>query len=167
MLQAAAMFLRVLKDMLRGGLALLWCASEYARALKDDGQEFAVKGEALSLAGLTAVDLRWLIHCGYVDFSLHSAASADRPWNDKNAFFMLTAAGTALALEVLSGSSVGDAHSRGPSASGGPHFQHYNGAVSRSIRLPNPCWDRDRKELRIGQRVVKHFRWAVPTRKRF
>src|SRR5438067_293599 len=57
----------VLKEMLKGGLALLWRSFEYARDLHTVGWEFAVGCDALHEAGLSAIDLRWLIARGYVE----------------------------------------------------------------------------------------------------
>jgi hypothetical protein len=94
--------------MLRGGLALLWRGCEYARDLDAHGGEFAVECEALYEAGLSAIDLRWLIARGYVETApavaptegQHQAPSKNSGW--KIACFVLTASGAALASEVVS-----------------------------------------------------------------
>src|SRR5215469_6589668 len=63
----------VLKEMLKGGLSLLWRGFEYARDLDTDGREFAVAFDALYQSGLTAIDVRWLIARGYIEFALGTA----------------------------------------------------------------------------------------------
>jgi hypothetical protein len=160
----------LLQDMLKGGLALLWRGFEYARELDSDIWEFAVKGDALCLAGLSDIDLRWLIARGYVDCSLKASASGcqeqfpdkNRPWEVTNACFILTKSGAALALEVLSHGLHPGSSLPSENAKMGQDLEPFHDTVYLSlVAVQKPTWDRDRKELRLGARVIKQFRWAA------
>jgi hypothetical protein len=159
----------VLKEMLKGGLALLWRGFAYARDLAADRCAFAVSYDVLSRAGLADIDLHWLIARGYVEparITVPAREPATFPGKDlslkvKDACFILTEMGAALAQEVLLGTLP-------PAASlVCPENGHQAMAGSglapavRKLVAPKPTWDRERKELRCGEWVIKQFRWAA------
>jgi hypothetical protein len=152
-----------LQEMLRGGLAILWRGFEYARELDADVWEFGLNCDTLRRAGLSDIDLRWLIARGYVECSLDPAPNGgqrhwspkDQSWNESNAQFILTKAGAILALQVLS-------RPLNPLV----HMPSEGGRLADQLRSPDqatprPSWDSDRKELRFQERVIKQFRWAA------
>lgn len=155
-----------LKDMLKGGLALLWRGFEYARDLDRETSEFAVEGEALYRAGMSAIDLQWLLARGYVEATSKPPQAAKRESFEKNGtgaentLFILTKSGAALALQIY----VGNGHECHSSET-----EKYDAELdlpSRSVTaapqvLQKPNWDRDRKELRLGHAVIKQFRCAA------
>src|SRR5262249_51892192 len=154
----------ILKEMLRGGLSLLWGSYQYSSDLNADSWEFAVDCDALYLAGLSAIDIRWLIARGYVEVAPNTALAGKRkplpantqPFEGKNTCFILTKAGIALALQLLS-PTLG-ANSQMPAQNGkgelATEFSGYATSEPRSGKQ-KPTWDRDRKELRLGTCVVK------------
>jgi hypothetical protein len=160
----------LLQNMLKGGLALLWRGFEYARDLDSDIWEFAVKGDALCKAGLSEIDLRWLISRGYVKFSPNSDPARcqeqfphnNRPWEGKNARFILTMPGAALARCVLSRTLVPFQCTPLENGKTGQNVDPFLDTGQASVTAAQkPTWDCELKELRIGQRVIKEFRWAA------
>jgi hypothetical protein len=145
----------VLKEMLKGGLALLWRGFEYARDLDAEYWEFAVGCDVLYQAGLSAIDLRWLIARGYVESAPKVNQANGRRGDGKNAF-ILTKAGAALAWQVL-------ARTMPPVPYIGWEKGHASPYAPVELKLDKqkPRWDRDRKELRLGEYVIKQFRWAA------
>jgi hypothetical protein len=156
--------------MLKGGLSLLWRGFEYARDLETGGWEFAVEDDALFQAGFSAIDLRWLIARGYVEFAQLAAPSEGkeqipekkRPFATKNACFILTSAGAAFAMQILAQTlqPVAPAEN-GKARQVGDVSSHAVVEPSLSRQKQKPSWDRDRKELRFGACVIKQFRWAA------
>jgi hypothetical protein len=160
----------VLKDMLKGGLSLLWRGFEYARDLETDGWKFAVGRDLLCQSGLSDIDLRWLIARGYVEIAPSTAANVGEgqlrainfPPDLDNSGFVLTKAGAALAVQLLSpplarASSVQSENmmlGRVPAVSS--EVVMALGAIKQK-----PSWDRERKELRFGQWIIKQFRWLA------
>jgi hypothetical protein len=160
----------LLMEMLKGGLAILWRSFVYAREMKTDGWEFSVKAKTLYEAGLSEIDLRWLISCGYADFapdpercgSQRQSREEIDPGDKNNGYFILTKSGAGLALQVLSQKSqlsspppsdTGKCKQTVPSSNGGLDEPR----LARQM----PSWDPEKKELRLGTRVIKQFRWAA------
>jgi len=122
-------------------------ARRYATELEFDAWDFAVEVHCLHRAGLTTSDLRWLLCKGYVAH----AAEISPPGADRRQFkklgllrltkrtcFVLTDAG----LEALDSSN-------GSTLQFNLHLPQVRGA---------PCWDGRRRELRLGDQLVKRFR---------
>lgn len=137
------------------GLSLLLRAYEYAEDASADPWQFALSVRELEAAGLTVTDVRWLL--------LKRLASLAReittPGDPKRVFrpvpftaltqstcIVLTADG-AVQLRAKYGSSEGHAADTLPDESHGQ-----NGTA------PKPHWDSGRRELRLGDAVVKRFR---------
>jgi hypothetical protein len=160
----------VLKEMLKGGLSLMWRGFEYARDLDRERWEFAVDCDALCQAGLCPIDLRWLIARGYVELvpnggqtgSQKQISEKNRPLEEKNASFVLTKKGAALALQILSRTLQAASHLHSENGMNGPDVEHFkHSLIEPGLGSHKPSWDRDKKELRYGGCVIKQFRWAA------
>jgi hypothetical protein len=168
--EAANEISELMKEMLKGGLALLWRGFEYARNLETEGWDFSVNRDALYQAGLSAIDLRWLISRKYVEFALKTAAPGrpnrcpheSLPCHDKNTHFILTNAGAAFALQVLSRAPQPVSHIPSEYEKAWQATVLSGHAVAQSrLNEQKPSWHRDVKELRFGECVIKRFRWVA------
>ncbi len=159
-----------LKEMLKGGLALLWRSFEYARDLNAEITEFAVDRDDLYQAGLSAVDLRWLIARGYVESTPKSVQFAgpklprEKNWrfagNDTG--FVLTNAGAVFAVALISRASQPKVPMPAKTLITNRADDAGIPAIAVAISAgTKPSWDRDRKELHFGEWVIKQFRWAA------
>jgi hypothetical protein len=127
-------------------MGILVDAYFYSLDTGSPAEEFAVAFAALREAGLTAVDIQWLVRKGRL-FHLSEvgpplpAGRRFRPGDgvafDEHSCFVLTAGGVAFALEVTA-----------PAAD------------APAARVP--VWDADRRELRLDAVVVKRFRVPAP-----
>lgn len=150
-----------LQSMLKEGLALLWRGHEYARDLDAEDWEFAIDGEALSRTGLSDIDLRWLIARNFVACTPKATADEARlSFDPKNANFILTKSGAAMAWQVISGTLQPDFFV--PPANGKNNSnRHLTDMLALAQVEAKPSWNRDRKELRYGESIIKQFRWAA------
>jgi hypothetical protein len=113
--------------------------------------EFAVEIQSFRALGVTSSALRWLVHKGYVEHGVERTPSTAQgrlfhkaqnlAFTDQTCF-VLTASGLAAAQEAC-----GPAGSAGRAADG-------TGCV--------PHWDGARRDLRLGDRLVKQFRLPAP-----
>jgi hypothetical protein len=139
-------------DLAATPLALLLEAYEGAREAGVDRWEFSVELAALRDAGLTPTQLRWLLLGGY----LVEAVEMTRPEDEGRSFrrvvnlslseracFVLTDTGAVQAHAVLRDGK--------PQEGGAP------------VR---PVWDGERRELRIGDVVVKRFKQPAANQER-
>jgi len=154
----------ILQTTFKEGLALLWRALQYSRSLQTDAWDFAVERDDLSNTGLSTVDLRWLIACGYVEVRQENrrANECKRSFGvsflAKRATFTLTEAGASVARRMLSEPALPplsepDKHKPIKHV----HIKSVNGHLPQH----KPCWDADRKELRLNGDLVKQFRWSA------
>jgi hypothetical protein len=157
-------------------------AHDYAHDAGRELWEFAVSIAELRNDGVTKSDLRWLICRRYVEYATEvtTMASVKREFVpveslriSKRAAFVITSAGLELRKE-LEQSSVG-CHD---SAQGGTSLlpevrppvperkadQPSNGQALVSPQYPK--WDRDRRELRVGNQLVKVFKLPSPMQER-
>ncbi len=104
----------VLKEMLKGGLLILWRGCEYARNLGLESWEFAVEQESLARAGLLPIDLHWLMSRGYVEVAPRVTSPLGRhglaqhcngSCEEQHACFFLTKAGVAYVSPILADGS--------------------------------------------------------------
>lgn len=163
-------FSPLLEEMLKNGLSLLWRSYEYTSDLDPEGWRFAVEIGALRQAGLSDIDLHWLIARGFVDFEQKKVPFGNQnhscdtrpPFESNNARFVLTEAGAAFALAIISSTPQPLSQLSLMSGNVG-HADEFLKATTVEARLDKkrPCWDRDRKELRCRELVIKQFRWAA------
>ena len=136
------------------------CAQTVGRTIWD----FAVEIECLRAAGVTNTNLRYLICAGYAEHGMEvtqptSRARAFRKlrnlrFTDKTCL-ILTEMGESLAQKagVNAEISIQPTHNGGNNNHNGKHVVIDNRA---------PKWVRDRRELRMGDLVVKHFTVPAP-----
>jgi hypothetical protein len=131
-------------------LRLLLDAHACAQELGCDPWKFAVEIDQLHADGVTNTRLRWLLHKGYIahGFETTDGAGQQRSFQavahlgfQPRSCFVLTDAGRAL---------TGDAALLQYPVAGA------NGAAAQ------PCWDASRRELRVGEVLVKRFRQQAP-----
>ncbi|HEX3151333.1 MAG TPA: hypothetical protein VHR66_24860 [Gemmataceae bacterium] len=155
------------KEMLKGGLALLWRAFEYARDLDIDNCEFAVECDALYHAGLSAIDLRWLLARQYVECTCKTPPSgsgklssvSSQNVDGTNDCFVLTSSGAALALQLLTKTRAAASQLQLESAQLASVAEPaIRGMDAADVGKKRPSWDRDQKVLRYGQWIVKQFK---------
>lgn len=154
----------------KAGLSLLLEARDLAEDLDRDLWDFAVEIETLRSGGLRHSDLRWLLCKGYVEQAneVVPGSGQERRFEDGGALtftetscFVVTDVGRELfgqfedaAPKPLSVASPGD-------------WSNSRGGVSSPVSpgpgdTLQPCWDRDRQELRVGDCVVKQFKVPAP-----
>ena len=130
---------------LRTALHLLLQAWDHARQSRRDVWNFAVEIADLRATGLARSDLRWLISMRYVQHAIEeSPLGAERRvfgrvgtlvFRDRSCF-VLTEEGARFARTLEAGASSDVAQA--------------------------PFYDKDRRELRVGSRLVKAFRQPAP-----
>jgi hypothetical protein len=163
---------RVQADMV-SGLRLLSEAFACARDVEADLWEFAVEVEELRYAGLRNTHLRWLARKGYIEHGPETGTPAhgecgleiNRLGFSDRSCVILTESGAGFASEVLqewSDDSRGEPARFGSNGSTGPQQRvlppgQFH-SPSESAQKPRPYWDRDRKELRVGNTLVKQFK---------
>lgn len=149
-------------------------AFRYAADLGDDVWQFSMDYGSLREQGLTAADVRWLLKSGLVDRAVEVPEQSNHAGrvfvrSDSQMFgdldcFVLTKAGYAAASAAsLNGSATDNL------VSIVHDFPHLSGRrfgigepVARAVETNVPQWDRDRQELRVGNRVVKRFKAPAP-----
>ena len=156
----------------RRGLLLLLQASKYARELARDVWDFAVEIATLQQAGLTNSDFRWLICKGYVEHAREITMSGENGRQfkrggdlifGKRTSFVLTGSGVRAAGEICKDATVFE-NGRGKVfwATGRPTVESLYGRPQEHIPAKVPRWDRDRRELRLGDHLVKVFKQPSP-----
>ena len=132
---------------------------QYAVALGRSVWDFAVELEDLKRLGLLSSDLRWLVCHGYAETE-NETAKGDQgrrtfERNDSLSFsdracFVLTNNGVSL-TESISERPIEHAE---PSSNGLTLLSNGYGVTQPTT----PRWDRDRRELRMGDVVIKRFK---------
>jgi len=148
--------------MLKTGLAILFRAYRCARDLKVDPREFAVSQDSLYRAGLTPIDIHWLLARGLVEITSLSIGSegtikSQQLHCNECVGLILTNTGVIFADQLsqkpnhTSLSSVLPLNGQTP-ASNLFEVQHTK---------QKPHWDRDRKGLYFCGLLIKQFRWSA------
>ncbi len=155
-------------------LDLLCRASDYATDLKVDQWQFAIGVDEFRQFGVASCELRWLIRHGLVEAGVATPAPPDcspsfEQVNDLGSpsdthCFVLSERGRTL---LRSGDDAVSFHGRQDAQDG------LRSSVDRRLELPGdavagsdpdkacPCWDAERRELRVGGRLVKSFRGSA------
>ena len=138
-------------------LGVLLEAYKYAQVIGRSTWDFAVEIDCLRTVGVTDGDLRYLICAGYAEHAveLTRARSLNRVFRrlhnlgltDKTCF-VLTEQGASFANKAgVTFAKLGQPNDR-------------NHAVLHDAAVPK--WDRLRRELRVGVRIVKEYRRPAP-----
>jgi hypothetical protein len=146
---------------LRTALQLLLQAYQTATALDQDQWDFALEIQQLKEVGLSHNDLRSLVFQGFAEHLLErtppgaKGRSFQQPRGlrlQANSCFVLAQAGLLLGLEL----SAADDPLRLPPPP-------WNGAPGTGAL---PVWDHDRRELRLGEALVKLYRQPARNQER-
>lgn len=152
------------------GLMLLLESLAYAHDVAEDLWEFSVEWPELRRLGLTSNDVRWLIRKDLAqqarettsaDDAKRNFASCKTPMLSARTCLILTEKGLRLALQTVA------SQANIPQVSGeSPSFQSplpaaRDGNVLQAASQ-QPVWDRLRRELRVGGRIVKEFKVPAP-----
>jgi hypothetical protein len=145
------------------GLRLLAESRRYAEELKQDVWMFAVEIHELRAVHLTVSDLRWLILNSFAEHAVEKPirASKSRTFSrvsdltfSERSCFVLTDLGFSFSDVVLASC---------PHAERRPcPYEH----LSLEKASPIPYWDNRRRELRVGDVVVKQFSCAAANQER-
>jgi hypothetical protein len=138
-------------------IRLLVEAYKYARECQQDLWDWAVELHYLQRMGISINTLRWLLYQGFLvhrvettrpEAKRRSFRPVANPGLSERSCFVLTEAGVQFACHTGVQTEKGPGQDRGaalnPTADG-------DGGRKR------PCWDRERRELRVGSHVVKRF----------
>lgn len=146
-------------ERLQHALALLIEGHECASDLKQQTWEFAVEGVEFARAGVSRNLLRWLVCKGYVEHAVEVVQPdqqgrkfrpSDRLCFSRRSCFVITPSGVELARQhLLTGKSEAVVSSADPE-----RLTHANPLL--------PCWDEQRRELRLEGEVVKKYKRPAP-----
>jgi hypothetical protein len=159
----------------QGAICRLLTAYNYAVDTGRSPWEFAVTIGEILRDGVSENELRWLACRGYVDHaqelpSTGSERAFDRHVSlrlGKRSAFVITSLGVAFSHELFSSLTEPVQHNNLPAdtidCDHDPAGVYSTGNGCR----PAPCaefpkWDRDRRELRLGERVIKVFKLPSP-----
>jgi len=162
-------------------LVLLFESQAYANDLGKSPWDFAIELRSLRRLGLTNSDFRWLVGKQLVDHAREMTLVGERQRSFRRSelltfsaktCFVLTAQGMALAATIIESKGDGSL----PAAAGqelsmpgqvmtvmaGNEYAVARGSGAARSASSNgkltPKWDRDRQELRVGDRIVKQFK---------
>lgn len=150
-------------------LVELLAAYRSARQLDLDPWQLAVELPELCARGLSRTELRTLLAAGYTEHARETTEESDRerrfeaPGSAKlgtSSCFVLTEHGVT-ALEQIRGESKASTGSESDAARGSESDGAGNGSVRRTdpqSTVAYPHWDGDRRELRLGEMLVKRFK---------
>jgi hypothetical protein len=151
---------------LHSGLAELLKAYQYAQRAQRDAWDFAVEISRLRALGLTEADFRWLVCMGYAKHAREitrqeDAARQFRPSDNlllwRRSCFILTEHGESFARSLSDGFGPdGQPRSR-LLVEASAARNNGDGAFHAHV----PQWDSERHELRVGDKLVKEFRWPA------
>ncbi len=156
-------------------ICLLMKASKYAADTGQDSWEFALTIGELRRNGVAENELRWLVCRGFIEHAHEiTTTGKERTFNHhvslrfgKRSAFVITSAGVAFRSELTNGSAHGEIRDGVAANSFGASLQRntqYSIQTESQSSSCNGCpkWDRDRRELRIGGKIVKVFKLPSP-----
>lgn len=168
---------------LRSGLAELLRGAEYAQRAERSAWDFAVEIAILRAHGLTETDLRWLLCMGYAEHAreitrLDEDGRQFRPLGSlsfaRRTCLVLTHRGIGVARDLTRSRPEFPDRTKVPRAPPRPSGGNGNGHPTSQAELPHffgktnghrrgavPTWDKERRELRVNEKLVKHFRWPA------
>jgi hypothetical protein len=148
-------------------------ASNYAGDTGRSPWEFAVTIGELRRDGVAENELRWLVCRGYIEHADEVMTTGnERAFNrhvslrfGKRSAFVITSAGVAFSCEFLKGFTHSEGRDVIDTSSSDADLQHAQVQQAANLGLNGntyPKWDRDRRELRIGGKLVKVFKLPSP-----
>ncbi len=156
-------------------LCQLLKASNYAEDTGRNAWEFAVTIGELLRDGVTENELRWLVCRGYVEHAEEvTSTGKERAFDHhvslrfcKRSAFIITDTGVAFSREFLNGSTQSEVREIVEANSFDTtlprtRLQPVENSHHNSDGNAQPKWDRDRRELRLGSKIVKVFKLPSP-----
>lgn len=150
-------------------------ASNYAEDTGRDAWEFAVTIGELRRDGVSENELRWLVCRGYIEHAEEVTTTSNERAFDrhvslrfcKRSAFVITSAGVAFSREILKGFTRCEVRDEGEANSfdAAPQptkLRPVENAHHGTNGNARPKWDRDRRELRLGGKLVKVFKLPSP-----
>ena len=152
---------------LQRAMGVLLEASDYARRTTRDPWEFAVEIQQLQSMGLSANDLRFLVRKGLVEHARETTVVGQdgryfQPTGDltftKHTCFIVTCNGATPAGVCEQGA--------GDSNRSDGHTSRAGEAAASSSESVTPQWNAEKRELWLGDRLVKRFKWHAENQER-
>lgn len=149
------------------GLGLLRQAYCYANALERSNWDFAVELSVLTAAGMSLSDLRWLLCLHYLTHAeeIYGGGKDERQFVpagnlrfSNRSCFVLTDVGAEFVERLMNPDFVGISMTSNASLHAQPMIDYTPEVAS----APKPLWDCQRRELRMGQWVIKRFKLPSP-----
>lgn len=138
--------------------ALLLALRAYALAhdAGADPWQFALAVRELAGAGLTATDVRWLVLKGYASLAKEVTTPGDPERQFRPLPFTAWSASSCLALTEAGATELGRRVTTKPASGSEP--QGGGDSPTLADGASRPRWDAGRRELLVGDTVVKRFR---------
>jgi hypothetical protein len=158
----------------QNGILMLWRALQFSQNAGLDRSQFAVEIQDFYELLLTTNDLRWLVAKGLAEHAQETSALGDirrsfQPTTGltftKATVFFLTESGATLASKIHAWALKNRALAfveetqRAPETCAQTPASKGNGAPKAEVK---PTWDTRRRELRVGELLVKWFRVPAP-----
>jgi len=150
-------------------------ANKYAQDAGRDAWEFAVTINELRRDGISENELRWLVCRGYIEHAEElTGTDSERVFDHhvslrlcRQSAFVISPAGIAFSREFLNDVAAGNGRSDGkanPSDGAAPlaNSQQDKKRQQRADSELRPKWDCDRRELRLGDKIIKVFKLPSP-----
>lgn len=139
----------------------LLAAYDYARSMHVDAWQFAVGVAELRDAGLSDSDCRWLVCANYADHAQEITGIDDSRRRFQRVHNLSLSARSCF---VFTGRGVDFARSSLDWITSHlcePQIDALTVGQDLTAEELLPCWNRERHELRLGEHVVKRFRWLA------
>jgi hypothetical protein len=138
-------------------------AYDYAREFRRNVWDFAVTLQELLTTDFTSSDLRWLAYRGYVEHAVETTPDGARERS-----FRPSSRGVMVGRTCVVLTETGAKFARGRRLRRADRLAHsprtipLNGHAADCELGLLPCWDESRRQLLLGDRVVKYFRQPAP-----
>jgi hypothetical protein len=144
-------------------LSALLRAYDYAREFRRNVWDFAVTLQELLTSDFTSSDLRWLAYQGYVEHAVETTPDGARERTFRPSGRGVVAARTCAVLTEPGAEFVRGRCPRRPEGPArGPRTIPLSGRAADCEPGLLPCWDESRRQLLLGDRVIKFFRQPAP-----
>lgn len=146
-----------LNEQIQRVLETLYSANSYASTCKRTPWDFAVEIDELLKTGATTAELRWLMVQGWAQHAVETTTEGQshRTFRGNQGFrfssnscFVLSEPGVSLATKVLARRKALATRTK-------------NSVDLKSLQDVQPSWDKVRHELKIGNHLIKKFKWRA------